>query len=81
LIVGKYKYVIGLNDDAQAGGALFGGVAGDREAIVLEGEDPAVERPRPVRPGQRGWAIRVTSLTEKFVPGKLSIIESPSGGT
>jgi hypothetical protein len=79
--MGKYKYTTGMGDDAQAGGALFGGVAGDRKTVALEGEDLAVERPRPVRPSQRSRAVRVTSLHKKFVPEKLPIIESPSGST
>jgi hypothetical protein len=79
--MGKYKYTAGMDDDTQAGGVLFGGVAGDRKAVALEGEDLTVERPSPVRQSQRRRAVRVTSLPKKFVPERLPVIESPSSST
>jgi hypothetical protein len=73
--MGKYKYTVGVEDDAQAGQVLCRKIK-DRKAAAMPGEDKPAEPSQADKRRGRGEETRIVSVPKKFAPEKLTAAES-----
>ncbi len=76
--MGKYKYIVGIEDDAQSGRVLCCKPQ-DRKAAAIPGEVADIEQTKPVKRHPRSRVVRAASLPKRFAPEKLTTAESISG--
>ncbi len=76
--MGKYRYTVGVEDDAPSGKVLCCETR-DRKAAAIPGEAADIEQAKPVKRRPRSRAVSVVSVPKRFAPEKLTAAESISG--
>jgi hypothetical protein len=76
--MGKFKYTVGVEDDAQAGQVLCC-KARDRKAAAIPGEAASAEPPKLERQRERSREVNLVPVPKRFAPEKLAGVEIISG--
>jgi hypothetical protein len=76
--MGKFKYTVGVDDDAQSGQVLCC-KARDRKEAAISGEATSAEPPKIERRRGRNRVVSVGPIPKRFAPEKLTAAESISG--